>query len=249
MIKSVFNAYSKYYDLLYLDKDYIGEAKYVEKQLKNNGINKGDILEFGSGTGKHGRLLAERGYKVHGIELSSEMVDLAEITEGFSCQQGNICNISMERKFNAVISLFHVVSYQVSNDELESVFFNAASHLDSDGIFVFDFWYSPAVYNNIPSVRIKKMSDNTVDITRIAEPKMYFNENRVDVEYTIFARDKNSGEFDRFSESHSIRHLSLPEIDIFANKTGFKRICSEEFLTGKKPGPDTWGVCVVLKKI
>ena len=57
MIKSVFNAYSKYYDLLYLDKDYIGEAKYVEKQLKNNGINKGDILEFGSGTGKHGRLL------------------------------------------------------------------------------------------------------------------------------------------------------------------------------------------------
>ena len=47
MIKSVFNAYSKYYDLLYLDKDYIGEAKYVEKQLKNNGINKGDILEFG----------------------------------------------------------------------------------------------------------------------------------------------------------------------------------------------------------
>ena len=60
----------------------------------------------------------------------------------------------MERKFNAVISLFHVVSYQVSNDELESVFFNAASLLDSDGIFVFDFWYSPAVYNNIPSVRI-----------------------------------------------------------------------------------------------
>ena len=97
--------------------------------------------------------------------------------------------------------------------------------------------------------KIGIIDDDIVDITRIAEPNIYLNENRVDVEYTIFAKDKSSGEFDKFTESHAIRHLSLPEVDILANKLGFERVCTEEFLTAKKPGPDTWGVCVVLKKI
>lgn len=249
MTNSVFNAYSRYYDLLYQDKDYAGEASYIQDLLCRHGIKKGDLLEFGSGTGKHGRLLAAQGYTVHGIERSADMVAQADIAPGFTCQQGDICDVELGRRYDAVLSLFHVISYQVSNAQLQAVFKNAANHLKQNGLFTFDFWYTPAVYAQQPSVRVKRMEDDQVEITRIAEPEIYTNENRVDVNYTIYARNKADGSVQTLQEKHPMRHLSLPEIDLLAQMTGFKRVNAEEFLTNAQPSPQTWGVCVILQKV
>lgn len=249
MIDTVFDAYGRYYDLLYRDKDYIGEAAYIQGLLNRHGIAQGDLLEFGSGTGKHGCLLAAQGYTVHGIERSQEMVARAETAPGFSCQRGDIAHTVMGRAFDAVVSLFHVISYQTTNEQVCAVFANAAAHLAAGGLFVFDFWYTPAVHAQRPAVRVKRMVDDRVAITRIAEPTIYPNENRVDVDYTVFARDLETGAMTTLNETHPMRHFSLPEIDLLAESHGFVRLAAEEFLSGKVPGEDTWGVCVVLKRI
>jgi SAM-dependent methyltransferase len=246
--ESVFSAYSRYYDLLYKDKDYIGECDYIQAILAPYVQAKASLLEFGSGTGKHGCLLAERGFTVHGVERSADMVAQAGAMPGFSCHQGDICTIKMGRTYDAVLSLFHVVSYQTSNVDVQAVFARAAEHLATGGIFVFDFWYSPAVYAQQPVVRVKRMADDQMEITRIAEPVIYPNENRVDVNYTIYAKDIASGRVQTMSETHPMRHFSLPEIDLLASGNGFARINAEEFLSGKAPGSDTWGVCVTLQK-
>ena len=249
MTDSIFNEYSNYYDLLYSDKDYAGEASYVKELLVNFGINRGELLEFGSGTGKHGRLLATAGYKVHGIERSAEMVAQADLaTPGFSCEQGDICEVQLSRRFDAVLALFHVVSYQVTNAQILAVFKNAAAHLRKSGLFIFDFWYTPAVHSLQPSVRIKRAADHHSEITRIAEPDARENENRVDVKYTIYVRDKQSGKIRVHYETHSMRHFTLPEIDLFAQMTGFLRINAEEFLSKAQPSLKTWGVSVTLEK-
>ena len=245
---SVFNAYSRYYDLLYQDKDYAGEVDYIARIMARHGIVQGNLLEFGSGTGKHGRLLGGRGFQVHGIERSAEMVAQAALDNNFTCQSGDICTIKMDRSFDAVLSFFHVISYQTSNSSVQAVFERAAEHLQSDGLFIFDFWYSPAVYTQRPVVRVKHMIDATTDITRLAEPISYPNENRVDVNYTIYARDLATGVTQTLSETHSMRHFSLPEIDFLAKLNGFTRIGVEEFLTGRPVSEDTWGVCVILRK-
>jgi SAM-dependent methyltransferase len=249
MTTSVFNAYSRYYDLLYQDKDYAGEVAYIQNLLTRHSISQGDLLEFGSGTGKHGRLLAEMGYRVHGVERSADMVAQSQVTENFSCQQGDICTVQMGRPYKAVLSLFHVVSYQTNNSNVQAVFMRAAEHLRPGGLFIFDFWYSPAVYSQQPAVRVKRMADDQVKITRIAEPVLHPNSNCVDVNYTIYARDVESGEVQMLEETHPMRHFSLPEIDLMAQITGFERVGAEEFLTGKPPGTETWGVCVVLQKV
>lgn len=249
MSSNVFNAYSRYYDLLYRDKDYIGETAYIERVLKKNGIDEGSLLEFGSGTGKHGCLLAGMGYRVHGIERSSDMVARSSECSGFSCEQGDICSVHIGKQFDAVLSLFHVVSYQTSNEDVLAVFYRANEHLKQGGLFVFDFWYSPAVCAQRPEVRVKRMADEKTEITRIAEPELCQNENRVDVHYTIFGRNLETGLFDVMKETHSMRHFSLPEIDILCSMTGFERIGTEEFLSGKSVSDETWGVCVILKKI
>ena len=189
----VFDAYGRYYDLLYRDKDYAAETDYICGLLTRHKIAGHALLEFGSGTGRHGRLLAERGYRVTGIEQSAEMAARAVATEGFCCQEGDIRAVCLGRTFDAVLALFHVVSYQVSDESVRALFDRAAEHLVQGGLFVFDVWYSPAVYAQRPEVRVKRMTDGAVEITRIAEPTMHPKENRVDVHYTIFVHDLATG--------------------------------------------------------
>lgn len=244
----VFDTYSRYYDLLYQDKDYAAEAAYIDSLLKKFGVSGPNLLEFGSGTGRHGCLLADLGYRVTGIERSAEMVALAKTAEGFSCQQGDICEVRLGRTFDAVLSLFHVVSYQIGNQAVQSVFARAAEHLLPGGLFLFDIWYSPAVYAQKPEVRIKRLADADVEITRIAEPVIYPNENRIDVNYTIHARNRADQCCTVITESHPMRHFSLPELEIIAGHAGFECLTAEEFLSGNPPGEDTWGVCLVLRK-
>ena len=247
-MNNIFDTYSRYYDVLYLDKDYVAEVAYIRSILVRHGVMAGDLLELGSGTGKHAQMLVKYGYTVDGIERSAEMVARIPVMTGFSCQQGDIRSFHMERSYDAVLSLFHVLSYQASNQDVQAVFARAAEHLKPGGIFVFDFWYSPAVYTQKPTTRVKRMFDEQVEVTRVAEPRIYPNENRVDVNYTIFAKERASNSIQTFAELHPMRHFSLPEIDLFADAAGLKRVGTEEFLTGNEPSEMTWGVCVTLQR-
>lgn len=243
-----FNAFSRYYDLLYRDKDYAAEVEYIDRLLQRHGASGAELLEFGSGTGKHGRLLAQRGYRVTGIERSADMVAQAKQVDGFQCQVGDIATVQLGCTFDAVLSLFHVISYQISNEAVLAVFARAAEHLVPGGLFIFDVWYSPAVYEQRPSVRVKQLQGDGTRITRIAEPQIYPNENRVDVNYQIFAEEEASSRVEKLSESHPMRHFSLPELDLFAQISGFERVGAEEFLTGNTPSEETWGVCIIMRK-
>ena len=231
----MFDNYSNYYDLLYQDKNYQEETNYISSLLKKYEINDGDLLEFGSGTGKHGCLLAEKGYNVHGIELSTEMVSKAKTHPKFNCQQGDIANVKMSQSFDAVLSLFHVMSYQISNNQIKAVFENASKHLNSGGLFIFDIWYSPAVHNLQPSVRVKRFENDKFKIIRVAEPKNFPNKNLVDVNYTFFINELRNNSLSSFKETHTMRHFSLPEIDVLAENYGFKLVEAQEFLSKKNP--------------
>jgi len=244
-----FDASACFYDLLYQEKDSEAEVDYVDRLLQTYSVPGTSLLEFGSGTGRHGGLLAQRGYWVHGIERSDSMVAIAECAEGFSCQQGDITNIRLDCHFDAVISLFHVVSYQTTNQAIQSLFASAAHHLNPGGLFLFDVWYSPAVAAQRPEVRVKRLATPALSITRICEPTIYPNLNCVDVSYTFFAHDITSCELTNFKEVHQMRHFSLPELDLLAAAEGFERLTAEEWLSGSPPSESTWGVCIVLRKL
>jgi SAM-dependent methyltransferase len=195
MDETVFQRYSQYYDLLYRDKDYEAEVEYVARTLRSAAPAVQRLLEFGSGTGRHGRLLARQGFQVFGIERSQRMVAEAQRHAvsrpagdgGFACCQGDIKTVDLGNVFDAVISLFHVVSYQTCNADLIATFRNAARHLKGGGIFFFDVWHGPAVLRERPSVRVKRIEDENLRVTRIAEPKLDVNAGVVTVVYTILA--------------------------------------------------------------
>lgn len=244
-----FELSSKYYELLYSDKDTEGEVEYLHRKFCQHGLNIKRVLELGSGTGRHASLLASKGYQVHGIELSQAMVSAVKKVDGFTCEQGDITSFNLDQSFDAIISIFHVVSYITLNKDLKSMFANVSKHLCHNGLFVFDFWYTPAVLELKPSIRIKRLCTDKIKITRIAEPQLKTCSNVVEVNYEIFIQDQSTGACEVITENHPMRHFSLPEIDLLASWYGFERVIAEEWLTSEPPSNNTWGVCVTYKKL
>lgn len=237
------------YDLIYNEKDYEGEVEYVSSLIREYNNSGKNLLEFGSGTGKHAKFFVKKNYTIHGIEYSDQMISRAENIKGFTCEQGDIANVTLNRKFDVVISLFHVMSYQTTNDKIEKIFLNANKHLISGGVFIFDFWFTPAVYNDFPAVKVKKVNNEKIEIYRIAEPVIHSSENRVDVNYTFFVKDLISKKIQSYKELHEIRHFSLLEIDLFCKSTGFERIFAREYMTNNPLNENTWNAVIVIKKI
>lgn len=253
-----FAQYSRYYDLLYADKDYAGETAYILSLISAHSLKPAaSLLELGCGTGIHALMLnAEAGLNVCGVDLSETMLEGARaraaakgVTEDrVTFHQGNACNFRINRKFDVVASLFHVVSYQTTEQRLNAQFETAATHLEKDGLFIFDFWYGPAVLSQGPSVRVKRLRDEYLAVTRLAEPVIRDVENVVDVSYDLFVLDQATGLTTEVREMHEMRYLFLPEIDLLLGAHGFVRERAEEWMTGKCPSLDTWGVCVVARK-
>ena len=73
----VFNAYAKYYDLLYKNKDYNKEADYISRFIKKYKPDTKTILDLGCGTGRHDLHLSVKGFDITGVELSEDMYSAA----------------------------------------------------------------------------------------------------------------------------------------------------------------------------
>lgn len=68
--------------------------------------------------------------------------------------RGNITEFRLNKKFDTVLALFHVMSYQVGNNDIINVLKNTSEHLERGGVFIFDCWYGQAVLTDRPSVRM-----------------------------------------------------------------------------------------------
>ena len=248
---TVFNEYARYYDLLYQNKDYSGEAEYIHGLIQTRAAGSKSILNLGCGSGRHDRELVMRGYSVTGIDISEEMLMVARnAAEGhrlLKYQHGDIRYIRLEEKFDVVVSLFHVMSYQTSNDDLLGSFRTAHEHLKPGGLFVFDCWYGPGVLTDLPSVRVKELENDALKITRIAKPKLCPNENIVDIDYHIFIRDKCSGRMDEIRENHRMRYLFVPEIIECGKVNNFKIENYTREFSPLTPDESSWTITVCLR--
>ncbi|MFZ9695878.1 MAG: class I SAM-dependent DNA methyltransferase, partial [Chitinophagaceae bacterium] len=172
---SVFGSYAQYYDLLYQDKDYQKESQFIIQILKQYSPEAQKILELGCGTGRHAEYLLQEGYQVTGVERSPEMLSICrqrheQLSVDQQCNmkiiEGDLRTLELNQKFDVVLALFHVISYQTTNNDLQSAFATVCKHLKPGGVFLFDVWYGPAVLSNRPIPRIKKLENPKIQIIR-----------------------------------------------------------------------------------
>ena len=141
------------------------------------------------------------------------------------------------------------MNYLTSNLNLDQGLKNASKHLKSNGIFIFDFWYGPAVLTELPKVGVKRMSNETINVTRIVEPKLFPNDNAVEVNYEIIVEDKANKAYKIFKESHTIRYFFRPELEMILKKHGMEIIQHSEWLTENDLSFNSFGSCIVARKI
>lgn len=241
----VFQDYALYYNSFYQDKDYAAEAGQVDRLLKNYGDNINKIINYGCGTGKHDIELSKLGYRCTGIDISPLMVNIAQ--ENRCAQETAIDYLVADirsympiEKFDAVISLFHVMSYQIDNEDILSAFSASRRALDRGGLFLFDVWYGPGVLSEKPCVRIKEVEDNKYKLIRIARPIMHDKSNVVDVCYEVLVIDKESNETKTIDEVHHMRYFFRPELEFYLKEAGFELIDNLDCATLGETSYDSW---------
>jgi SAM-dependent methyltransferase len=259
-----FDLYAAYYDLLYGDKDYSAEAAHVAALLPAGTAR---VLELGCGTGAHAVALARLGLVIDGVDLSPAMVERAlarrarlpaELQARLGFTAGDARSHRAGRTFDAVISLFHVMSYQTANEDLLAALATARAHLAPGGHFVFDFWYGPAVLSDRPRQVVKTVADERIEVRRETTPTLHPNHNRVDVRFDVLitarapsgsAPGAGDPATQRVQEVHPMRYLFLPEIDLLAAQTGFRRVAARAWLREDAPDDRSWYACVNLEAV
>ena len=251
-----FSGYARYYDLLNRDKDYRGEARFIDGLIRRHAPGARRVLELGCGTGVHGVTLVENGYDVTGLDLSAAMIAVAERRRTalpperaarLQFLKADAREFQLEGRFDVILALFHVLSYQQSNADLAAVFSRLKTHLQPDGVVLFDCWYGPAVLTDPPVVRVKRMEDDQTSVIRIAEPVLHPNENVVDVNYRLLATDRLSGKTEEFTELHRMRYFFRPEVELLAGQHGLRVVATGAWMTEQPMDRSTWYVYFALK--
>lgn len=250
MRSGAFSKTAAYYDMLYQDKKYTEEALYIYSLLQKYAPGGKKILELGCGTGCYTREFVKLGCEVQGVDICAEMLNIAtqRSEPGTVFTVGDMRTFRAGRIFDAVISMFHVVSYLPGNNDLDQAFRAVAEHLEPGGVFLFDCWYGPAVLTDRPETRIRRLSEDGIELVRIAEPTLDASTSTVNVDYQLFITDQKSGIVTSFQENHCLRYLFEPELSLLLAKNGLALEHSEEFMSGQPLGFSTWYGCFVACK-
>ncbi|MYL84645.1 methyltransferase domain-containing protein [Desulfovibrio aerotolerans] len=254
---ATFGDYARYYNLLYRDKDYAGEVDFIAEALARAGNRPKSLLDLGCGTGRHALELARRGMAVTGVDRSEEMLLLGRqslsaagpLPTGTAVPQfvgADVRAVRLGRRFEAVTSLFHVLSYQLTEEDALALLITAREHLAPGGHFLFDFWHGLGVLSDPPARREKVMEDTAIQVRREAVPTMHPLDDTVDVTYHVTMTDKTTGRISRLSETHRMRYWFLPELRYLARQAGFMPMEEGAWSCFAPPTCATWYAWMLL---
>ena len=245
--------YAAVYDLLYNDKDYVSECDYIETIFKNYYGDVKRVLDLGCGTGGHSLILAERGYDLVGVDMSKEMLSIAKSKvrgKNLSIRfvNADIVELHMREKFDAVISMFAVMSYQTTNAAIAGVCKTAREHLIPGGLFIFDCWNGVAIINQKPEVRVKEVElMNNERLIRFTQPALDVFNNIIEVRFKLWKLKGNHLQKE-CNEIHKMRYIFPQEIKHYLEVAGFREVKFMPFLKlDTVLSLDDWNMTVIAK--
>ena len=101
----------------------------------------GAALELGIGTGRIALPLAQRGVRVHGIDLSAAMVARLQAKPGaedIGVAIGDFATTTVDGTFTVAYLVFNTIMNLTTQDEQVACFQNVAAHLEPGGCFVIE---------------------------------------------------------------------------------------------------------------
>jgi SAM-dependent methyltransferase len=212
--------YADVYDAIYRDKGYETEAALIERILAREGLSGSrELLDLGCGTGNHALVLARRGHSVVGIDRSSSMLAQARLKASAECStcciafyEADIRKLDLGRRFDAVLMMFTVLGYQLSDVDLTATLAVVRDHLKVDGLFIFDVWNGPAVLAQRPGGRHLSTTDGSTCITRKSQTVLDRSGHLCRIHFELQRIDANS-RVHEWEEEHVVRYYFLQELE------------------------------------
>lgn len=204
-----FEKLSKFYK-----KDWgIESTKYViliSNVINNYNLKVNSILDVACGTRILAKELMNIGFKVSGIDISEDMINIAkENTKDNSFKVADMKDFKLNRKFDIITCAFDSINYITNNKDMEKTLSNIFNHLENNGFFIFDI-NTPYLYEDKHFGTIERTFDD-INFKQILE---YDRVNRLGK--TVFAFANNE------SETHIQKAYTVEEMDKFLLNSGFE---------------------------
>jgi SAM-dependent methyltransferase len=214
--------YAKYYDLFNRGKEYSKECDFIEQVFKNSAIQIKEILDLGCGTGLHDKELSNRGYNITGMDLSKEMIDIAQTNnKNIEFIVGDMTNFNLNKKFDSIICMFSSIGYLTENNQIEDFFSCVKNHLNEKGTLIIDCWNGLGVMREVPSEREKIVETEGLKIVRKSFPYLDSKNHIVDIRFNVKVFEKDNL-IDDYQEKHKVRFFFPKELEKYMNDQKLK---------------------------
>ena len=207
--------FGKEYVLVYQHRNE-SEAKQQVSFLLNhiNISQEAKILDLCCGNGRHSIELKKLGYDVLGVDLSSELLDIArskasENDLDLKLYRCDMREIPYEDEFDLIVQFFTSFGYFETDAENQKVLSAISKALKKEGQFMIDYMNPDYVASNLVEKDEKQVSD---DIKLIQE--RWIENSRVNKKITMI----KNGETSYYNES--VRMYALQEIKAMLDQVG-----------------------------
>ena len=203
---------SKYYHILYKNRDHKEAVFFLDNIIKNININNGQILDVACGKGRHAKYLNHLGFNVTGIDLSKNSIEFAnkDSNENLKYFVHDMRSVFKKNHFDLVTNLFTSFGY-FENQEDEQTTINAMSNnLKEGGLLLIDFMNVKKVISSLVTSESKEIDGIKFLIKR------KYDENHIIKK--IIIKDKDSD----LNFQEKVRALTLYDFDVMLKKANMK---------------------------
>lgn len=241
---------ASYYDRIMEDIDYEAWCDFYEACFSENGITPKKILDLACGTGSITVPLAKRGYALTGLDLSSEMLALAqekcdEAKVRIRLSEQNIALFQAGSGFDAIICSFDGVNYLTSPRNVASCFACVGEALSDDGVFIFDV-STPYKYEHI-------LADNAFvyeyDDLFLSWQNYFDKKSGLCDFYLTFFVKTEDGCWKRFDETQCQRKYTPARLEQMLTEAGLCIVKTAADIDGSPTREDSDRMFFICKKI
>lgn len=249
------SSYASAYDLFYSAKDYDHEVALLERTFQTHSTSEvASVVDLGCGTGNHAVRLGARGLQVTGVDRSPAMLAIAKAKAeqgslDLELIEGDVRELDLSRTFDAAISMFAVLGYQTSNEDVARMLMGVRKHLVTGGLFIFDAWFGPAVLMQGPTARFATFDLDGSTYLRASSGVLDLDAQCCIVSISTWQLDGDrlAGET---HEEHPVRYFFPQELRLFLGHAGFELVSLVPFPSGEgEPDGSTWNVMVVAHAV